>query len=357
MRLSNAFGERRTIVAEIPLNRLAHYLCAAPYPEIHGVDVGHHTYPPNDRERKFTKLASARWGLLSLIFAGVILGSFRLTRISLILGSFRLTRISRPESLRMGAACDWGTGLPLKAGLLGKMSRLEVHHIFPKSRLYAAEPAYRRPEVNALGNFCFLTRDTNLEISNRLPQDYFPEIEKAHPGALASQWIPMDERLWRIENFRGFLDERKRLLADELNVRLKELLHGETQWLQDTSRIEPALAIEADGVTSEAEEHQLEALNDWVAAQLLPRGVLNYELEIHPDDEVGTLCDLAWPQGLQENLSQPVAMLLKRPANVLAAVSQAGFLCFTGVDALKAYVTNKIIAAQQETSADAALAV
>ena len=37
---------------------------------------------------------------------------------------------------RMGAARDWGTGLPLKASLLGKMSRLEVHHIFPKAQLY-----------------------------------------------------------------------------------------------------------------------------------------------------------------------------------------------------------------------------
>jgi hypothetical protein len=62
----------------------------------------------------------------------------------------------------MGAACDWGTGLPLKAGLLGKMSRLEVHHIFPKSRLYSTKRAYRRPEVNALANFCFLTKDTNF---------------------------------------------------------------------------------------------------------------------------------------------------------------------------------------------------
>ena len=41
----------------------------------------------------------------------------------------------------------WGTGLPLKASLLGKMSRLEVHHIFPKAKLYKRE--YRRPEVNA----------------------------------------------------------------------------------------------------------------------------------------------------------------------------------------------------------------
>jgi hypothetical protein len=63
---------------------------------------------------------------------------------------------------RMGEARDWGTGLPLKASLLGKMSRLEVHHIFPKSQLYKRK--HRRADVNALANFCFLTKDTNLDI-------------------------------------------------------------------------------------------------------------------------------------------------------------------------------------------------
>src|SRR5262249_33181851 len=76
---------------------------------------------------------------------------------------------------RMGDAKDWGTGLPLKNSLLGKMSRLEVHHIFPKVQLYKLN--YKRPEVNALGNFCFLTKDTNLQIRDRLPEAYFPEIE------------------------------------------------------------------------------------------------------------------------------------------------------------------------------------
>ena len=37
---------------------------------------------------------------------------------------------------RMGESKDRGTGLALKSGLLGKMSRLEVHHIFPKAQLY-----------------------------------------------------------------------------------------------------------------------------------------------------------------------------------------------------------------------------
>ena len=71
----------------------------------------------------------------------------------------------------MGEARDWGTGLPLKASLLGKMSKLEVHHVFPKAQLYKHN--YQRAEVNAIGNFCFLTKDTNLNISDKLPGKVF----------------------------------------------------------------------------------------------------------------------------------------------------------------------------------------
>ena len=111
---------------------------------------------------------------------------------------------------RMGSACDWGNGLPLKASLLGKMNRLEVHHIFPKAQLYKYK--YPRADANAIANFCFLTKDTNLNIRDRLPEDYFPKVESNHPGALASQWIPMDPRLWKTENYREFLEARKVLL-------------------------------------------------------------------------------------------------------------------------------------------------
>ncbi len=69
---------------------------------------------------------------------------------------------------RMGGARDWGTGLPLKANLLGKMSRLEVHHIFPKAQLY--KHRYKRPEVNALGNFCFLTKERTSTSATDCPR-------------------------------------------------------------------------------------------------------------------------------------------------------------------------------------------
>jgi hypothetical protein len=95
---------------------------------------------------------------------------------------------------RMGEARDWGTGLPLRSSLLGKMRSLEVHHIFPKAQLY--KHGYKRAEVNALANFCFLTKNTNLVIGARPPEEYFPRVEKAHAGVLASQWIPGDPDLF-----------------------------------------------------------------------------------------------------------------------------------------------------------------
>ena len=244
---------------------------------------------------------------------------------------------------RMGQACDWGTGLPLKASLLGKMSRLEVHHIFPKSPLYKCEWNYKRRQVNALANFCFLTKDTNLDISDRLPSVYFPKVEEAYPGALASQWIPMDPELWRVENFRAFLEARKKLLAAEVNLRMEELLHGDTRWLTGPKSAVPAPAAVVGGISSEEEEAQLEALNDWIEAQGLPRGLLAYDFADTATGEQRAVFDLAWPDGIQAELSQPVVVLLNEGAETIAIASQAGFRCFTTAAEFKRYVQTEVL--------------
>ncbi len=242
---------------------------------------------------------------------------------------------------RMGAARDWGTGLPLKANLLGKMSRLEVHHVFPKAQLYKRK--FKRPEVNALANFCFLTKDTNLDISDRLPQDYFPLVEEAHPGALASQWIPTDPELWRIERFRDFLEARKVLLADELNHRMEELLHGDSRWLAGAAAPKRPLLAVGSGIASEAEEALLEELNDWMEGNDLPRGLLAFDFADAQTGEQMAVFDLAWPNGIQEELSQPVAVLLNEGVETIAFASQAGFLCFTTVQDFQRYVEESIL--------------
>ena len=247
---------------------------------------------------------------------------------------------------RLGAAGDWGTGLPLKVGLLGDMNKLEVHHIFPKSRLYARD--YKRPEVNALANFCFLTKDTNLSISNRLPEEYFPEIEEKHEGALRSQWIPMDPELWRIENYREFLEARRALLAEETNKRLTELLHGDTHWLErlSVSVEEPPGVASPEvigGITSEEEEQELEALNKWIAEQGLPQGILAYAFADEDTGEQKAVFDLAWPNGIQSGLSQPVAVLLNEGGDVIALASGAGYRCFTTPTDFRQYVEDEFL--------------
>jgi len=241
---------------------------------------------------------------------------------------------------RMGEARDWGTGLALKAGLLGKMNRLEVHHIFPKAQLYKYK--YSRPEVNALGNFCFLTKDTNLIIKDRLPEEYFQKVESDHPGALASQWIPTDPGLWKMEKYRDFLEARKKLLAEETNKRLTDLLHGETVWLEGEV-VTPVIHTINIGITSEAEEKELLDLNNWLAQQSMTQGTMSYEYNDLESGKQMAIFDLAWPSGIQEELSQPVAVLLNESPETIAIASRAGFRCFTSVDDFKTYIRTEIL--------------
>lgn len=226
--------------------------------------------------------------------------------------------------------------------MLGRMNRLEVHHIFPKSQLYKRN--IRKSEVNALANFCFLTKDTNLDISDRLPEAYFPEIEKAHPGALPSQWIPADRDLWKIENFRLFLEARKRLLADEVNRRVAELLHGDERWLAGPAAPPSTPPADLGGVATADEERELEAVNAWIEAQGLPRGIVAYDLADPDTGQQRAVFDLAWPNGIQEELTRPVCLLLNEGNEVFAVANQAGYRCFVSAAELKRYVQAEILA-------------
>lgn len=240
---------------------------------------------------------------------------------------------------RMGEARDWGSGLTLKANLLGRMSSLEVHHIFPKAQLYKRN--FSKSEVNALANFCFLTKDTNLDISDTLPEEYFPQVERAHPGALRSQWIPMDERLWKVENYLEFMEARKELLAQEANKRMRELLHGDERWLEgDAIKVQPQYSA---GIETDAEEQELQQVNAWVQAKGLAPGVLAFEYA-DPAGMPRAVFDLAWPQGLQAELTQPVVLLLNEPMETIAIASGAGYRCFTSREAFQQYVLSEILA-------------
>ena len=244
---------------------------------------------------------------------------------------------------RMGEAHDLGSGLPLKANLLGKMSRLEVHHIFPKAQLY--KHGYERRDVNALGNFCFLTKGTNLGISDTRPEVYFPEIEERHPGALASQWIPTDPKLWTLDAYRDFLAARRERLAGQANGCLADLLHGDRSYLGSET---PAAAGKAKapvvgGIASDEEERALLAVNEWVAQQGLQPGELAYDYANPETGAQEAIFDLVWTDGLQPGLSEPVALLLDEGDDVIELANRAGLRCFISVESFRTYVSKELL--------------
>jgi len=81
--------------------------------------------------------------------------------------------------------------------------------------------------VNAVANFALLTKDSNLQISARNPEEYLAEVDARNPGALESQWIPTERGLWHVSRYREFLAHRRRLLTQAANDPLGELLHDE----------------------------------------------------------------------------------------------------------------------------------
>ena len=121
----------------------------------------------------------------------------------------------------------------------------------------------------------------------------------------------MDEALWSIEKYESFLEARKELLAREANRRFVDLHHGDDRWVDrhtTTSKISIPSVI--GGIAGEEEELEIIVLNNWVSSLGLPEGEMSFD---HADEETGeqkAIFDLAWPNGLQPGLSQPVAVLL-----------------------------------------------
>ena len=248
---------------------------------------------------------------------------------------------------RVCHARDWDTGDELTNHLLGHLSRLQVHHIFPKALLY--ENGVSKRDVNAIANFTFLTQETNLLVTKRDPAEYIPTFESKHPGVTATHWIPTDPELWKVKNYSRFLDERRRLLAAAANDFLEKLLAGDVpEWQSEGSILDRAAAPVPGRVEDEEEEQVLQNFKGWMAEQGLPEGEYRYELKDAGTGESLAVLDLAWPNGLQEGLSQPVALILEEGEEMEEMVNQAGYRFFTSVKALKEYVQKDILAEPQE---------
>ncbi|MFC1932280.1 DUF262 domain-containing protein [Chloroflexota bacterium] len=131
-------------------------------------------------------------------------------------------------------AIDWFNGMQLYSGHMGAKYAIEIHHIFPTSRLYkegGLDSNDRRDiaKANEIANLAFLTKEANLKVSDNLPHIYLPKILEKYPTALKSQFVPEDPRLWIIEHYDIFLEERRKLIAEGINSFMNKLLETDKQ--------------------------------------------------------------------------------------------------------------------------------
>lgn len=234
---------------------------------------------------------------------------------------------------RVNASRGLFSGLQLSDALLGKHSKLQVHHIFPKKRLYDA--GYSRSQVNALANFCFLTALENQEISAADPALYLAEAEAAWPGVLASQWIPQDQALWQIDRYPDFLAARRALLADAANDLLTTLLDGTSTPAQPVGdgaadpSDRPLLTFDLQPAEDEAEDEEIKDVLTLASELGIATPETHYEICDDETDDVLAVADIAWPQGIQPGRTQPVAFLIDADPHTEEHLGELGYRFFT----------------------------
>ena len=140
------------------------------------------------------------------------------------------------------------------------------------------------------------------------------------------------------------------MLAEAANALLTDLLHDASavELPSPTPTPTPTPTRQAQavpgGIEDAEEEAVIRALNEWVRARGLPEGQIEHELS-HPDtgDPLAIL-DLAWPVGLQEGYSEPVALLLGEEQATLQIANDHGFRHFTDPGAFKRYAETEVLA-------------
>ncbi|MGH3212776.1 MAG: GmrSD restriction endonuclease domain-containing protein [Trebonia sp.] len=239
---------------------------------------------------------------------------------------------------RVHGARDFGNGLPLHAQPPGHPVTLKVHHIFPKALLRAA--GYPNGQVNAVANICFLTRETSLVIAKRQPAEYCAAVELRHPGALASQWIPQDPALWRIDRYPDFLAARRDLLAAAANRFLNRLRAGDAPGSRRSLRPLTMLTREAADTDYGTEQAQPALVTELVELGCADPAV-DCEVSDPATGEVLAIAEACWPEGLRPGQGNPVILVLDPAETDLDRLKELGYETFTSADSLRSHVRRR----------------
>lgn len=128
-----------------------------------------------------------------------------------------------------GAKC-LTTGVGIRKNM-GEKYTLEDDHIFPFSVLkeagYSLEQRHKYSLAQEITNRAVLTQTANRTKSASAAKDYLTDVQNRFSKALKLQVIPEDPRLWELENYELFLQERRKQLAMQLNEYLINITETE----------------------------------------------------------------------------------------------------------------------------------
>jgi len=100
-------------------------------------------------------------------------------------------------------------------GRSGNHHRLQFHHIFPKAQL---KSSFTSREADDIANMAFIGGKTNRAISDKSPAIYLPPlITQLGAQVFKAQAIPLEPDFLAVPNYKAFLGQRRKLIADRLN--------------------------------------------------------------------------------------------------------------------------------------------
>ena len=216
---------------------------------------------------------------------------------------------------------DWGSGVPVGQHA-GPAQRLTGAPHLPEKLLY--DYGYQKPEVNDC-ELLFSDPGGQLSISDKRPGCTCVKWKQVSGGAgFAVGSARPGPGSWRTT--RGFSGAA-----------------AVTASWENSSGVPPR-PVAVDYATgfrrvrlSRRRWTTVQALLEWVRAHGLPKPALDFEV-CHAFGEVLTVVDLAWLAGVQENFSQPVALIMPGDQGQINVLNQAGYRFFTRVEDLRAYL-------------------
>jgi hypothetical protein len=147
-------------------------------------------------------------------------------------------------ALKARGAKDWRSRLGLSLTHQGRYHFIEFHHIFPKSALKAA--GYEKSEINEIANMAFVSGSNNRRIGVTPAERSLTEVRREQGDAsLAAHCVPLNAELWKTDNYRAFLEQRRIELATAIN----EFIAGKT---------DEAVTMDVDGLIAGGESELVE---------------------------------------------------------------------------------------------------